>query len=128
MYSKFREGLKLASQGQMRENLTVPFQTGPVVGGQNNRLHHTNNTPYPERSNGTKSPNWRGNDALGHVKIQIWWLCVTCLSHLLFQFGDFLYHVIAQLPMAHWFMVSVPLSSYVYMRDLAKHERSVRVK
>ena len=73
----------------MRENLTVPFQTGPVVGGQNNRLHHTNNTPYPERSNGTKSPNWRGNDALGHVKIQIWWLCVTCLSHLLFQFGDF---------------------------------------
>ena len=50
--------------------------------------------------------------------------CVVCSFSLVI----FLYHVIAQLQMAHWFMVSVPLSNYVYMRDLAKHERSVRVK
>ena len=108
----------------------VSFQTRPVVGGQNNRLHYTNNTPYPERSNGTKSSNWRGNDALGHVKIQIWWLCVNMSQCVICSFSlvIFLYHMIAQLPMAHWFMVSMLLSSYVYMMDLAKHERSIRVK
>ena len=55
---------------------------------------------------GTKSPYWRANDGLGHVKEshQIWIFFVqhVPVRHLLSSMA-ILYHVIAQLQMAHFF-------------------------
>ena len=46
-----------------------------------------------ERSCGTKSPNWRANDALGHVEQRKFKFGGFLIA---LQFGD-LYHLIAQL-------------------------------
>ena len=63
------------------------------------------NGPFAaEQSRGTKSPYWRANDALGHVKEshQIWIFFVqhVPVRHLLSSMA-ILYHVIAQLQKAH---------------------------
>ena len=67
----------LSKHGLWLEEKTIDYTTQTIPLTQIT----INNGPFvAERSNGTKSPNWRGNDTLGHAKIQIWWLCVTCLS------------------------------------------------
>ena len=62
------------------------------------------NGPFAaEQSHGTKSPYWRANDALGHVKQshQIWIFFVEHVPvHHLLSSMAILYHVIAQLQKA----------------------------
>ena len=65
------------------------------------------NGPFAaEQSHGTKSPDWRENDTLGHVKHlshQNWVFYVqhVPVHHLLSSLA-ILYHVIAQVQKAHW--------------------------
>ena len=86
------------------------------------------NGPFAvEQSRGTKSPHWRANDALGHVKEshQIWIFFVqhVPVRHLLSSMA-ILYHVIAQLQKTHSSikgeLKAIKLEFFIYTLDHAQ--------
>ena len=90
------------------------------------------NGPFAaEQSGGTKSPYWRANDALGHVKQshQIWIFFVehVPVRHLLSSMA-ILYHVIAQLQKTLLnFYVDLQLCKVKAILELNKHWRNKSV-
>lgn len=63
-----RENLYLSRHDLWLDDKTIDYTTQTIPLTQIT-IH---NGPFvAERSHGTESPNWRGNEALGHVKIQM---------------------------------------------------------
>ena len=79
------------------------------------------NGPFEaEQSRGTKSPYWRLNDALGHVKeshkIWIFFVQHVPVRHLLSSMA-ILYHVIAQLLKAHLWLSWIEFTITLNLED-----------
>ena len=116
-----RENLYLSRHGLWLEDKTIDYTTQTIPLTQIT----INNGPFvAERSRGTKSPNWRGNDPPGHVKQRNSNLVALCnMSQYVCSFSLAILvprdHSAANDPLAHG-----KRAAAVYTREFAKHKRS----